>query len=241
MAVTSDKPAPYAPTSTVLEVINRYRERGLPTPINKDVLTRAGIAETLIPRVLQALQVLDLIDGEGQPTQTFEGIRKAPQGEYQQRLIEWLNAAYADALNFVDPAAADETAVRDAFRNYQPIGQQARMVSLFMGLYAAAGIGAGTGEKASATPRPQRPQRAVPPRPARPVASQQSRTPNQRRTFNETPNLPEPISGMLARLPANGWAQGERDKFIAAFTAVLDFCVPIVEAQASASDDADAA
>src|SRR5271155_5309132 len=153
MAVTTDRPAPYAPTSTILDVITRYRDRGLPTPVTKDVLARAGVAETLIPRVLQSLQTLDLIDEAGHPPPFFEGIRRAPAGEYQQRLAEWLNAAYADALNFVDPATADEVAVRDAFRNYNPVGQQGRMVSLFIGLYAAAGVGT---ERPAQQPRQSR-------------------------------------------------------------------------------------
>jgi Family of unknown function (DUF5343) len=89
---------------------------------------------------LQALATLDLIDEQGRPTSTLEGIRLAPELEYKQRLEDWLRAAYADALSFVDPAVDDETKIRDAFRGYKPVGQQHRMVTLFRGLFAAAGI-----------------------------------------------------------------------------------------------------
>jgi hypothetical protein len=150
--VTADKPAPYATTSAVMDLVSRYRTRGLPTPVSAEVLSRAGISSSLISRTLYALQVLDLIDNAGQPTPTFEAIRKAPESEVKNRLVEWLNGAYADALKFVDPTTADEFAIRDAFRNYSPVAQQPRMVSLFMGLYAAAGVG----PEKSAQPRAQR-------------------------------------------------------------------------------------
>lgn len=226
MPVTSDKPAPYAPASTILDVINRYRSKGLPAPITRDVLVRAGIAETLTPRVLQSLETFDLIDADGKPTHTFDAIRKAPEAEYKQRVAEWLNAAYADALNFVDPAMATEVQVRDAFRGYVPIGQQDRMVSLFMGLYAHAGV------------RPEKPERPAQGRlqPTRrivnPLPRQAARAAIERKDAALTISshgIPQPLLGLLSRLPSErGWTQADRDKFISTFSTVLDFCFPIV-------------
>ncbi len=70
MAVTQEKPAPYAPASAILDIVSRYRNRGLVFPVNADVLARVGISDSLIPRTLQALQVLDLFSTkkEIQPT-----------------------------------------------------------------------------------------------------------------------------------------------------------------------------
>ena len=110
MPVTSDKPAPYAPGSTILEVVDQpSRNRGLPTPITAEVLGRAGIAPTLIPRTLQSLQGLDLIDADGVPTRIFEAIRLAPQTEYRQQLEQWVRGTYADVLTFVDPSQENRT------------------------------------------------------------------------------------------------------------------------------------
>lgn len=237
MAVTADKPAPYAPSSTMLEIIKRHRDRGLPLPVNKETLVRGGVAETIIPRVLQTLQTLDLIDDAGQPTPTFEGIRKAPEADYKNRMAEWLNSAYADALQFVDPATADETKVRDAFRNYTPTGQQARMVSLFMALYAAAGVGP---ERTVQQPRPNT--RIAPRQTVSRGAVSRSGTGSHsgsrsgagsRSSSHVVPitpsSIPEPLTGLLARLPSErGWTKGERDKFFHTFGTVLDFCFPIV-------------
>ena len=141
MPVTVSAPAPYAPASAVLMLIRRHRERGLPMPVDADVLKRAGVSESLIPRTLIALVTLDLIDEKGSPTQTFEGLRLAPEIDYNQRLTQWLNDSYADVLGFVDPATATESELQDAFRSYKPSGQRTRMVTLFSGLYAAASIG----------------------------------------------------------------------------------------------------
>lgn len=231
MAVTPAKPAPYAPTSAMLDLVDRYRTRGLPIPVTAEVLSRAGISDSLNSRTLYALQSLDLIDDAGQPTPTFEAIRKAPEAELKARMIEWLNGAYADVLQFVDPATADEVAVRDAFRNYNPIGMQPRMVTLFQGLYAAAGIGTAKAAAASAP----RAQRTAPPR--RQMISKSgsgSRTsshvtpPPPARSIN---GVPEPLAGLLTRLPVEGksWTKESRDKFVTTFGTLLDFCFPIVE------------
>jgi hypothetical protein len=227
MAVTPDKAAPYAPASAVLALIERHRSsRPLPSPINADVLGRSGlVSDSLVPRTMQALVALDLINETGEPTPTLEGIRRAPEGEYKQRLMEWLNGAYADVIQYVDPATADETAIRDAFRLYSPAGQQARMVTLFTGLYAGAGV---TREAAG------------PPRVPRAVAPRRTATPNNRtppkpldRTAaaHHPAGLPPVLAGLLASLPPpEGWTQEARDKFMATFGTVLDFCFPIVEA-----------
>jgi hypothetical protein len=223
MPVTPDKAAPYAPASAVLGLIERHRNKGLPAPVDADVLGRAGISGSLIPRTLQALQALDLIDEQGKPTEILEGLRLAPEAEYKQRMAEWLNGAYADALSYVDPSTADETAIRDAFRSYKPVGQQPRMVSLFMGLFAAAGIAA---EKQRQPPRKlSAPAKRPRPTPKLPPNRREERHP-------PTPgDLPPPIAGLLTSLPSpdEGWSKAKRDRFVQTFAAVLDYCFPVVE------------
>jgi hypothetical protein len=187
------------------------------------VLERAGVTQSLNARVLQALQVLDLIDDSGMPTPTFEGIRLASEAEYKKRLEDWLKSTYADIFSFVDPATDDETSIRDAFRSYQPVGQQERMVSLFQGLARAAGL---LPEKTSAPRSASRPRsssspapRRSPPRPmAKPMGG-----------GNASLGLPAPLAGLLSSLPpeGEGWTSATRDKFMDTFGAVLDFCIPV--------------
>lgn len=232
MPVTTDKPAPYAPASAILGLIDHHRNKGLRPPVTAEVLARTGVSESLIPRTLYALQVLDLIKEDGSPTEVLEGLRLAREPEFKDRMGDWLNAAYADALSYVDPATADDAQLRDAFRSYNPVGQQARMVTLFTGLFAAAGIG------------PEKPPRQPVTKKSTGGNSQPAKRERSRRTSNPATKvehsppaerLPPPISGLLAKLPdeKDGWTQERRDSFVATFGAVLDFCFPIVSQEQS--------
>jgi hypothetical protein len=249
MPVTADKPTPYSPAATILDVMARSRDRGLPTPVNVETLGRIGVPDSLSSRVLYTLVALDLIDENGAPTKTLEALRLAPEAEYKKRQEDWLRSAYADIFAIVDPSKDDETRVRDAFRGYNPVGQQARMVSLFLGLCANAGM---IPEKAAPTTRPRAPST----RPAPAAASETAFTPRQRtiakrvvaERFKNAPrhsprgptaDLPAPLAGLLAGLPAEGdsWTAGERDKFLTTFKAVLDFCFPVVTRKANDGQD----
>lgn len=234
MPVTADKPSPYAPPSAILDLIERHRSRGLPSPVNAEVLGRSGISDSLIPRTIQALQTLDLIDDQSKPTQVFEGIRLAPEAEYKKRLEDWLKGAYADVFSFVDPSKDDETQIRDAFRSYQPIGQQGRMVTLFLGLCAAAGL---TPEKAL-QPRPTSVSRPASSAAKRPLKILPKPIPKPATPTPLATGLPAALAGLLASLPRDGggWTQDKREKFVTTFGAVLDFCYPIVESEPAAQD-----
>jgi hypothetical protein len=225
MPVTKEASAPYAPTSALMELIGRHRQKGLPFPITEDVLQRAGISGSLTSRTLQALITLDLIDEQGRPTPTLEGIRLAPEAEYQQRLADWLRAAYADALSFIDPAQDDETKIRDAFRSYKPVGQQHRMVTLFTGLFAAAGIRPERKRQPRATNRPPRSSQAdngsipniVTPPPSAPLKPSPPPPTNDQKGGGETGGTYHPfIEGLLKTLPKTGekWALRDRAKWL---------------------------
>jgi Family of unknown function (DUF5343) len=236
MAVTRDRPAPYAPASAILDIVGRYRNRGLPFPVNSEVLARVGIAESLIPRTLQALQTLDLINDIGNPTETLEGIRLAPEAEYKKRLEDWLKGTYADVFSFVDPTTDDETRIRDAFRSYQPVGQQSRMVTLFQGLCTGAGM---IPEKAAPTSRTRA--SSASPRVAAPTArrSAPTKSPPPKQTPSASGSLPPALTGLLGSLPdaAAGWSKASRNKFVKTFEVVLDFCIPIREGSKEETQD----
>jgi len=234
MPVTQESPGPYAPAATLLGIVERYRNKGLPTPVDPDVLARASVSDSLIPRTLHSLRALDLIDEQGVPTEVLESIRLAPEASYKAALAKWLEATYADVLQFVDPATADESKLRDAFRNYQPQGQQSRMITLFSGLFRAAGIGP---EKTGAAPRKRTMGLTTAPRLPRKSPEPRKGDGNGRRVGGggggiAAPGLPPAIAGVLVSLPdpSMGWIKADRDKFLVAFTAVLDFAIPTVAA-----------
>lgn len=232
MPVTRDQSAPYAPAGVILNLLGRYREKGLPAPITSDVLSRAGVPDSLNSRTLQALLTLDLIDEAGQPSPVFEGLRLAPTAELKTRMAEWLNSAYADALSFIDPATAPETEVRDAFRSYKPFGQQDRMVSLFLGLYEAAGIAPERKKKSAPksqnnnSSRAQSPTRNAKGSAVNTVVAATQGPPREK----PISGLPPALGGLLASLPqqGDGWSKTQRDLFVQTFGAVLDFCYPVI-------------
>ena len=168
MATPRDRPiAPYAPLGNVLTVIRRLRERGVPVPVTKDALTVLGIPEGNAPRTLQALKLLGLVAEDGGLSPQAERLRRASTEEYPETLAEIIREAYAPVFAVVDPATDTEVRVSDAFRQFDPATQRGRMVTLFLGLCAEAGITNQRLQKAPAVPRSV--QRSAPKRERRPL------------------------------------------------------------------------
>jgi hypothetical protein len=229
MAVTAEQSAPYAPQTVILGLLDRNREKGLPNPVTTEVLQRLGVSDSLVPRTLQALKILDLVDKDGKHTEVLDALRLAPEADYKARMAEWLMAAYEHALDVIDPATANEVSIRDAFRHYNPISMQPRMITLFTSLFEAAGVRAPAPAGAAKPKVVKAESRST--AGVKMGVTRRSPAPHQ----NPPPAsgaLPAAIAGVLASLPdpATGWTQAERDRFVIAFEAVLDFAVPIVAA-----------
>lgn len=140
MAIEPDGAAPYAPPTAVLALLDFDRKKGLPTPVTLDTIVRVGVSESLAPRTLNALRILDLIADDGMPTATMVGLRKASTEDFAKQLGDVVRAAYAEIFKFCTPGEDDVEKIRDAFRPFTPFGMRDRMVTLFLGLCAAAGI-----------------------------------------------------------------------------------------------------
>jgi hypothetical protein len=160
----------YASPATVRGVIGRFRDQGvLPQPLNRETILRIGVTESLAPRTIQTLKLLGLIDDQGNVTEQFERLRRAPTSEFKTELVSMLRSAYAPVFEAVEPAGATYEQIQDAFRTFKPEGQRARMVALFLGLleYAeystdlpASGRGTGPGRTTGGSTR----QRSTPKR-----------------------------------------------------------------------------
>lgn len=226
MALHSDGPAPYAPPAAVVSFIEAFRDRGLASPFTTDVLIRAGVNESLAPRTLTALKLLDLIDDDGQPTDTLQTLRKVASAEYQAAVASWIREVYADVFQFVDPAQADHDRVLDAFRTFTPHGQRTRMVTLFLGLCQHAGIVDGESPKPRQRPKPASKPTQKATRPPRKSTTQQDLP-----EATDPPNAVNPfvrpvptqeghplLDGLFAALPPVGsvWSKEDREAWTAA-------------------------
>ncbi len=237
MALVAGGTAPYTSPASVIEVLTRYRERGMTTPFTKEVLERAGIPATLSGRTMQALKILDFVDGEGNPTDAFRDVSRAPDAEYKQRLGEMLCATYADVLSFADPATDSYDRVRDAFRAFDPRGQQERMVTLFLGLLDHVGLDT-SGASGSRKSAPREPGAAQKVQPSRRTSGTRKPAEPSKGAKKATGaisviqgDLPPGLVGLLHQIPRDGkgWTEDRRDSFLQAFRSVLDFSVPITE------------
>lgn len=223
MPIQANGQVPYAPPSTVIEIVERFRTRGLSEPFTVDVLMRAGVTESLAPRTLQALRLLDLVDDAGYSTPHLQALAKATAEEYKARFAEVIRDVYAEVFAFTDPSMDSVERVEDAFRSYNPRGQRGRAVTLFLGLCAHAGI---IEESPAARPNPATRQPKAPLTRPDKKKSASGRTPQKFVAGSIDPAL----AGILGRLPIPGtsWTEGDRDAFIAALTAVVNLLYPVV-------------
>jgi hypothetical protein len=140
MALVKDGPAPYTTTPALMEVIDAFRHRSPRTPVTVEGLQMLNIPETIAPRTLQALKLLDLLDEGGEPTDALLGLKEASQEDFPARLADVIRAAYAELFAYGDPTNDPPERVVDLFRRYSPASMRPRMVRLFYGLCKEAGM-----------------------------------------------------------------------------------------------------
>ncbi|HEU0074416.1 MAG TPA: DUF5343 domain-containing protein [Dehalococcoidia bacterium] len=227
---------PYAPPATVLAVIRRMHERGLPEHIDDSTLAVAGVPDSLFQRVIAALRFLGLVDESNRRTDLFTRLGRATTEEYPELLSEVVRAAYAPIFEFgIDPAQDNEQRIVDAFRRYEPSGQRVSMARLFRGLCQEAGLAP---QEAAAPRQP----RNTPPRQRAP---RQDRAPvRQQDTPSPAPDRADlrPIHQMVDSLPYEGWwTQDRRERWLRGLEALIDWAIEVKDAppQPAANDEED--
>ena len=189
------------------------------------------MSESLLNRTLQTLKLLDLVEDDGSPSQALRDYAKAPEEEAKARFAEMVRGTYAPIFSFVDPATDPPNRIRDAFRSYEPRGQQDRMVILFLGLCEYAGIisevpkrtpGPKTARSGSSKPRTPTPPRSRSGLKPPPADRNEAQVPDQ---------LPDAVKGIVRELAAIGptWTEDRRDAFMKVWEAVVDFSYPVRE------------
>ena len=231
--MADEKRAPYAPPASVLAVIRRMHERGLPEMLDETAMAVSGVPDSLHSRVLASLRFLGLADESGKKTELFTRLGRATSDEYSALLAEIVQAAYAPVFAFgIDPSQDNDQRVMDAFRSYEPMGQREGMARLFRGLCQEAGLApAGTGTE-SRPPRPRPPQS----RPARAAAPRKAMTvtgfaPSVTVAPAEGRVDLRPILQMVEALPVEGWWTADRrERWLRMLASAVDYAIDLREA-----------
>lgn len=249
MPITANNPAPYTAPAAVIEIIERFRDKGLTTPITTDVLARAGVPESLAPRTMTSLKLLELLDEANEPTEHLQTLRSVTSAQYDEVRAAWLRDVYAEVFSFVDPKTDDLDRVSDAFRAFTPQGQRARMVTLFLGLCAWAGIT--NADVPKTRPRPAPPKKAkqngAPEQASRPATTRAPERAQEQsepeRAYTSPPPHPSQghplLDGLFAALPEVGSAWAEEDREAWTRAALANFSLVYKLPQRVAGGDSD--
>lgn len=217
---------PYASAKSVIQVIKRYRERGLPDPLTLEALQQVGITASMSSPTCRALLFLGLVDEAGAKTPLFENIRRATSDEYAQVLADAIRGAYSEIFIIADPAKDDASTIADAFRKYDPASQRSKMVNLFVGLCEEAGI---------TEPRIKRRTREPATNTRAPKAST---GPVVETVVSRNEDAAEfdfrLVSSIVQQLPKSGqWTSDKRQRWLDAMTSAIDLLIDVQDDPAS--------
>ena len=161
---------PYTSYRTFKTFIEDLHEQGVPSRIDRSVLTRfSGVVGS---QLMHALRFLGLIEDDGRPTQRLKELMKAHgAGHWPEKLLELLRQEYAPMFA-IDLATATPSHFNEAFRRAFPAADAVVQKCVTFFLYAANDAGVKVSGRVlkgrkprSLTPRrkPARPAFAHPP------------------------------------------------------------------------------
>jgi hypothetical protein len=126
---------PYTSYRTFKTFIEDLHEHGVPSRIDRSVLTRfSGVVGT---QLMHALRFLGLIEDDGRPTERLKGLVKAHgTGSWPERLLELLGHEYAPMFA-IDLETATPSHFNEAFRKAFPAADAVVQKCVTFFLYAA--------------------------------------------------------------------------------------------------------
>ena len=131
----STRTPPYTSYRTLKTFIEDLREHGVPSRIDRSVLTRfSGVVGT---QLMHALRFLGLIEDHGRPTQRLKELVNAHgAGHWPEKLLELLRQEYAPMFA-IDLETATPSHFNEAFRKAFPAADAVVQKCVTFFLYAA--------------------------------------------------------------------------------------------------------
>jgi hypothetical protein len=230
MSEPDQKPAipAYAPYKSLVRFTRQMGEHGLPSHIDRSVLSNMSGSQQ--SSIMGSLLYLGLIQGDGTPTAAFKKLVKASSADYGGVLREIVTAAYAFMFNDgIDLKSTTTKKVEEKFREQGVSGSTvSKCIAFFLACCKDASIEVSRFVKTPAvtsTPRNTVRRNASSGRMVENVED------DDEEEADRQPPLPEvhpAIVGLFRELPPAGepWPKAGRDRFLAAFTAILNFVYP---------------
>ena len=129
---------PYTSYRTFKTFIEDLHEHGVPTRIDRSVLTRfSGVVGT---QLMHALRFLGLVDDQAHPTQRLKELVDAHGGRWPERLLELLRREYAPIFA-IDLGTATPSHFNETFRKAFPAADAVVQKCVTFFLYAASDAG----------------------------------------------------------------------------------------------------
>jgi hypothetical protein len=228
MSDNASKPAipAYAPYKSFMSFVRQLGEHDLPSHIDRSVLNKMSGSQQ--SSILGSLQYLALIEDDGAPTEALKKLVKASGPEFSAALRDTITAAYSFVFNNgLNLKTTTTSKVESSFRSQGVSGSTvSKCIAFFLACCKDAGIEVSRFVKTPAV--------ATTGRISRRNASDRDNEIVERddeAVHYEQPEAPEvhpAIAGLFRELPPAGqpWPKAGRTRFLAAFTAILDFVYP---------------
>jgi hypothetical protein len=135
-----DRAAPaYIPWATFLNFINRLRETGMPTQINRSVIT--NLSYSTQAQLLAALRYLRLVDATGAPQRTLSQLVEANETDRKGIIKLLLEERYPFVFSTLDLSRTTTEEIERQFRQVGITGSTVgRAVAFFLSAAESAGL-----------------------------------------------------------------------------------------------------
>src|SRR4029077_14643625 len=178
---------PYTSYRTFKTFIEDLHEHGVPSRIDRSVLTRfSGVVGT---QLMHALRFLGLIEDDGRPTERLKGLVKAHgTANWSERFLELLRHEYAPMFA-IDLETATPSHFGEAFRKAFPAADAVVQKCVTFFLYAANDAGVKISGRVL---KGRKPRSLTPPR----KVARPTRSPPPAEEFEAPPAQPPPASAV---------------------------------------------